>query len=81
MKDFLSGDSHDVLHRFGLDEDGDGVQQSQLQSLDGVPRHVQDAVFPLETTEEEHFHHRVELLIINIGNISDDTFVSVTSWF
>lgn len=41
--------SHDVLHRFGFDEDGDGVEQRQLQPLDGVPRHVQDAVFTLQT--------------------------------
>lgn len=76
IKDFLFGDSHDVLHRFGFDEDGDGVQQSQLESLDGVPRHVQDAVFPLETKEEEHVHHSVGLTLT-----TDDTFVSVTSWF
>ncbi len=48
-----SADSHDVLHRFGFDEDGDGVKLSQLESLDGVPRHVQDTVFALKTTEEE----------------------------
>lgn len=46
-------DSHDVLHRLGFDEDGDGMKLSQLQSLDGVSRHVQDTVFTLRTAEEE----------------------------
>lgn len=51
--------SHDVLHRFGFDEDGDGVKLSQLESLDGVPRHVQDTVFTLKTTEEEEEQQHV----------------------
>lgn len=45
----LCAHSHDVLHTLGLDEDGDGVQLSQLESLDGVSGHVQDAVFALHT--------------------------------
>lgn len=49
---FLWSDSHDVLHRFGFDEDGDGVELSQLESLDGVTWHVQDAVFALKQRKE-----------------------------
>ena len=44
-------DSHDVLHWFGFDEDGDGVKLRELESLDGVPRHVQDTVFTLKRAE------------------------------
>ena len=44
---------HDVLHSLGLDEDSDGMKMSQLQPLDGVPRHVQNTVFPLETPSQQ----------------------------
>lgn len=48
MRALLCAHSHDVVHALGLDEDGDGVQLSQLESFDGVAGHVQDAVFALD---------------------------------
>lgn len=39
--------SHDVLHSFGFDEDGNGMKLSQLESLNGIPRHIQDTMFTL----------------------------------
>lgn len=53
--------SHDVLHRSRLDEHGDGVQLSQLEPLDGVSRHVQDAVFPLSTKSTDIFVHCTDM--------------------
>ena len=40
--------SHKSFNGFRLDENGDGVKLCLLQSLNGVPRDIQDTVFPLQ---------------------------------
>lgn len=48
----ISRDSQDVLDRFRFDEDGDGMELGQLESLDGISRNIQDAVFTLKMRQD-----------------------------
>lgn len=73
-------DSHDVLHRSGLDEHSDGMKLRQLQPLDGVARHVQDTVFTLKTTttliepvhwSKSHEQKRGSVASYLLGHLSD----------
>lgn len=47
---------HDVLDGLGFDKDSDGMKQRRLQALDGIARHIQDAVLTLERTQAHQAH-------------------------
>lgn len=39
---------HEGFNGFGFDENGNGIKLCLSQPLDGIARHIQDAVLPLE---------------------------------
>lgn len=39
---------HEGFDGFGFDENGNGIKLCLSQPLDGIARHIQDAVLPLE---------------------------------
>lgn len=47
-------DSQDVVDVARSDEDGDGMEAGQLETLYGIPRHIQYTVFTLKDMRDTH---------------------------
>ena len=51
--------SHDLFYSSGPNTDGNGIQLSDVQPLDGVPAHVKNTVLPLLWAREKHRKYRI----------------------